>query len=139
MAAAHPSHTLVLMWPYSNAVEGVEEVSASGVNDDTSGVNGSPSGLPLPWDARALEAYRGEIVAHVGEVSSVLGAQSRTTSRALPYLTLPYLTLTLPYLTLPSQVHSPARHPAPFSTASNVILSWRRRSSCPSGRITRTS
>ena len=69
VAAAHPERTLLLIWPYSRAVEGAE---AQGDGGD--GVE--------PWDAAALKAYTGDVVAHVGALTLDSTSCTRTTSDA---------------------------------------------------------
>ena len=60
-AAAHPSHALLLVWPYS-AMEAASPWA-----------QGKPA-----WDAAALGAYTGDVVAHVGDLEA--GAVLVTTS-----------------------------------------------------------
>lgn len=51
-AARHPGHCLLLIWPY------IDEVAASGA---------APA---FAWDAAALRAFKGDIVAHCGELDA---------------------------------------------------------------------
>jgi hypothetical protein len=63
-ASEYPDHALLLVWPYSE-----QEANAPWAQS------------ALPWDVRALDAYKGAVVAHVGELEE--GVASVATS--LPF------------------------------------------------------
>lgn len=67
MAAEHPSHALLLVWPYSE-----EEARQPWARDAD------------PWDVRALRLYKGSTVLHVGEMDEV--SHNCTTSRLFKQL-----------------------------------------------------
>ena len=58
-AKLHPTHTLLLIWPY------IDELAATGAQ---------PS---APWDAMTLASFRGQVVAHVGELNEMVRRSSR--------------------------------------------------------------
>ena len=63
-AAEHPDHTLLLVWPYSQAMAKADEGQ-------------------VPWDAAALQAFRGRMVAHVGDLDAASGITTTSQSFCL--------------------------------------------------------
>lgn len=65
VAAARSGHTLLLVWPHSLAQLAAATSSTT--------ADAASSG---PWDVRALRAYAGDVIAHVGELEPHFGAKT---------------------------------------------------------------